>query len=671
MYVRCLTSSCRLSLDESFFGTGFDLKLFKFSLSFGRDHMRLSRKPTALFCSSKLLLMQLRFSNSSTPSPATATTVVDKSNAVKKQSQEVLLKKPAAPRMSASIREAANDDGIGGFDGNLLGSDNGGSIAGFLDAKKRKLKEAEASGVRPCDVPNSDAADQSTVAEQEALMAKIASSGKLPSPKRESPPQQPLEPQSTSKPMPTPIHRSSLPRPLPAQEGGGATSGRSSLPRKPLFANKPTTGAPSPTSSSSSAEPPQYTGASDAADYYKDLPRQELSKEEMWSKIQQRAVEQAEQHQTALEATEAEYLKMEEELKEHDLFHFRVGEVAFPDETMRRDYWAMWQLLVSLNKARWTMFEIHAQRGVKTTGANMKMLFWKESIYQIAEKRDFASGQFVESHPVLRPFAAAIKRRPKITKTFIRGFADARLKVIQQPANMKQLFDHFDKFYGYFFNVMLEVLDIKDDHAEHAMCHIGRAIGLTQHCVMFWKKYARLGFTMLPADMCADHHVNLTLLKNITLASRDRAVRHLLCSVMAVVKEEMMHAQEAVKHCSPKIWPLLTEAFYPNYYLGFLQKNEFNVGAMFADHNIENAGFMWFRLKKRWEWERHQDLQRLVSESAPLPFIGTSWGHRGSQYRKVEKKSGDAAVGGEGLRTGTAGLASCDHSHSHGQHHHH
>lgn len=579
------------------------------------------------------------------------------------------------------------DDGFGGFDGNMFGAEGGGSVNGIINTKRRQQKEAEAAGVLPCDVPGSDAAAQSDDAAQQEIMAQIAATGKLPSPKRDSPPPPPpstggtpAAPGATTAAAPTPIQRSSLPKPLaPGQKSSLPPPKRQPLGSKPPLAS-PKPSAPTAADAQQSQPLPQYTGANDAAQYYKDLPRQELTKEELWGKIQQRTVENAEQQQTALETTEAEYLKMEEELKEHDLFHYRVGEAAFPDETMRRDYWAMWQLLVSLNQARWSMLEIHNQRGVKTTGGNMKMLFWKESIYQIAEKRDVTSGQFVDSHPILRPFASAIKRHPKITKTFVRGFADARLKVMQQPANIKQLFDHFDKFYGHFYNVMLEILDIKDDNAEHTMCHIGRAIGLTQHCVMFWKKYAKLGFTMLPADMCADHQVNLTLLKNTTLASRDRAVRHLLCSVMAIAKEEMMHAHATVKLCPPKIWPLLTEAFYPNYYLGFLQKHEFNVSAMFADHNIENVGFAWYRLKKRWEWEKHHDLERLAAEAAPLPFIGTSWGHRGSAYRKADVPKDDpskaagtpaSGAGPEAAQGSRTGSSSCGHSHGEGSHGHH
>eukprot|EP00743_Colponemidia_sp_Colp-15_P022217 GILK01030022.1.p1 GENE.GILK01030022.1~~GILK01030022.1.p1 ORF type:complete len:107 (-),score=5.73 GILK01030022.1:15-314(-) len=97
------------------------------------------------------------------------------------------------------------------------------------------------------------------------------------------------------------------------------------------------------------------------------------------------------------------------------------------------------------------------------------------------------SGQFVDSHPVLRQFSHATHRH-KLTKTFLRGMVDAKLKVVHQPGNMKQLFEIFDKSYGYFYNSLLEMMGIKDDAAEHVMLHIGRAVGLTQHSVMFWKK---------------------------------------------------------------------------------------------------------------------------------------------------------------------------------------
>eukprot|EP00744_Colponema_vietnamica_P015897 GILI01022298.1.p1 GENE.GILI01022298.1~~GILI01022298.1.p1 ORF type:complete len:528 (-),score=74.69 GILI01022298.1:34-1551(-) len=392
----------------------------------------------------------------------------------------------------------------------------------------------------------------------------------------------------------------------------------------------------------------EYDKAQDrreAEDFYKTIPNLP-DKEEVWARIQKRGREEDlvdTNKPTGVDPTEVDFMKMEEEIKENDLFHYRVGELAFVDENLRRDFYAMHLLSMSLNKARWTMMEVHAEKGQKTTGAGMKLMYWKDSTSQIIEQRNMPSGQFVDSHPVLRQFSHATHRH-KLTKTFLRGMVDAKLKVVHQPGNMKQLFEIFDKSYGYFYNSLLEMMGIKDDAAEHVMLHIGRAVGLTQHSVMFWKKYARLGFTMIPADVCADNHINIGLLKNLHLAEKDRYVRRALYDVMSVVKTEMLHAQDIISTCPVEAWPLIMDSFYPNYYLGFLQKHNFNVSAMWADENIENAGFSWYKYKKVAQWERNRDIGLLIAEKAPIPYLGFSLLQKESKYKRSSDMTGPSGT---------------------------
>nr|CCC95567.1 unnamed protein product [Trypanosoma congolense IL3000] len=514
-----------------------------------------------------------------------------------------------------------------GISSDLVGfGEYGGSVSAFMkpggEAHSARDKD---SHPLPC-----DEADPAVLAVKARYMAEIAKTGKLPSP-RNTLAKQGCPPASgevvrrvrdADSDETSPRLRSSLPRSTPASRGKSSTGNES-----------PPHGEGVTAEAADSNDRGDQLGTEEAEDYYRAVPRNTLSKEEMWKRITAATTDKAERVSSVLAASEEDYLKMEEELQEHDLFHFRMGELAFPEKSMRRNYYSLWLLAMSLNKARWTMLDVHSQRGVKTTGAGMKLLFWKESVNQIMEKMSMPAGQFTDSHPVLRPFAAAVEQNPQMTKAFVRGFTEARLRVMQQPGNVKQLFDHFDRFYGYFFNSLLEIAHVKDENAEHMMQHIGRAIGITQHCVMFWKKYARIGFTMLPSDLCADNHVNLALLRNISLASRDRAVRRLLYDVMCIAKTEMLHAQQLAPHCSPTAWPIVMECTYANYYLGFLQRRDFNVSAMFADHNIENAGFVWYRVKKRWEWNRCQSIERLVAEEAPLPIIGMLLPSHASKYK--------------------------------------
>lgn len=559
----------------------------------------------------------------------------------------------------------------------------GGSVTAFMKPESEKAASlGEAPGALPCDEAGSQAALQAAQAEMminaamsgkapslrrggsavptaEQMEAALSGKGPLPAPAR---PAHPLHhiahgsgPQrfdqgrdrprphpfvrgdSDSSPSPSPL--SSLPKRGPAAK---AASSSSSTTLQSPFAN------PTPpfheqqrrrqreADSRQTLSPEELEARrKEAEDYYRAVPRNELSKDEMWQRINKASTERAEREgsATVLTAGDVDYYRIEEDLKEQDLLHYRIGELAYEDQRVRRYYYAMWSLAMALNKARWTMLEVQSQRGAKSTGAGMKLLFWKESVNSLLDSAGKTTSQFTDSHPILRPFGAVVEGNPHLTKAFVRGFTSARLKVIQQPGNVKQLFDHFDKYYGYFFNSLLEVTGVKDENAEHMMQHIGRAIGLTNHCVMFWKKYARIGFTMLPADLCADNHVNLALLKNISLASKDRAVKKLLYDVMCITKDEMLHARKIAPNVDPKAWPIAMECFYANYYLGFLQRRQFNVSAMFADYNIENAGFTWYRVKKRWEWERYQSLERLLDEAAPLPLINTSISHRGSLYK--------------------------------------
>ncbi|CCW61147.1 unnamed protein product [Phytomonas sp. EM1] len=524
------------------------------------------------------------------------------------------------PKAIRVDRDAGISKGLGGF-GHYAGS-----ITAFMKSEVEKKGARDPNEPLPCSVAGSQASLQ---AMQAKLVEEAVLTGTLPSPRRPrvqnalglaSPLQKNAKP-----PLPSP-KRSSLPRRAVAEEG-----------KRPGKMESP-----------ANSKPPATT---DAEEYYRALAGNQFTKEELWQRVKQASVESkrrssgpnsgaAEAVPFVLDAQEADYVRMEEELKEVDPLHFTLGELAFPEESIRRNYLAMWYLAISLNKARWSALEVQSQRGVKSTGVGMKLMFWKEAVSSIVQRREMISGQFTDSHPVLRPFGATVAAVPGMTKAFIRGFTDARLRVMQQPGNVKQLFDHFDKFYGYFFFSLMEVIGVKDEHAEHLMQHVGRAIGLVLHCVMLWKRYVRLGVTMLPADLCADNHVNLALLKNLPLASRDGGVRKLLYDVLCIAKTEMLSAQKLASAVPPKVWPIVMECLYPNYYLGYLQRKNFNVSAMFADYNIENPGFVWFRLKKRWEWERYQSMERLLDEAAPLPWINTSILHSPSKY-KMAPKSGE------------------------------
>ena len=351
-----------------------------------------------------------------------------------------------------------------------------------------------------------------------------------------------------------------------------------------------------------------------------DVP--DIDKKEMWKKIRRANTDKAKEDiATADVVHELEWARMEKEIKEEDRWHWRIGQLCIDDEQLRRDYLTIHYLMLKLNRARWSAIDVQSQKQMGKTGANLRLTFWKESCLEVVEKRDMPRGQFVDSHPVLRPFADVV-RRHKPTKMFLRGCIDQRVKIIPQPANIQQLFDYYDRFYGYCFVTLLEILGVRqNDIAEHLAMHMGRAHGLVQHGILLWREYARKGMTLLPADICADNHVNLALLKNIPLAERDRCVRKVLFTVAGHAKAEMDHVRALVAGCPNAAWPVLLESFFSNYYLRFLEAHDFNVGAWFSDQMQYSPGFYWYGTKKMFHWSRKQDLALLVSEEAPNPLL--------------------------------------------------
>jgi hypothetical protein len=88
----------------------------------------------------------------------------------------------------------------------------------------------------------------------------------------------------------------------------------------------------------------------------------------------------------------------------------------------------------------------------------------------------------------------------------------------------------------------------------------------------------------------------------------------------------MLHVKELASGCDPKAWPIVMEAIYPNFFIGFLTRWNMDVSALLADENYQNPFLYWYGWKKMVEWRRYQSLERLVSEFAPIPY--TNWSFR-------------------------------------------
>lgn len=317
---------------------------------------------------------------------------------------------------------------------------------------------------------------------------------------------------------------------------------------------------------------------------------------------------------------EIDFVKLEEDMREEDHFHWRVGQTMIDDEQDRRDYYVLHAVALTLNKTRWKAIEAANERGGHVVGSRIKTMYYKEAFEKIIKAGRMPLGEFTDGNPTLRTFADVLRRRP-FTRSFLHNFVEARLQLLLQPGNMEQVLALFDRMYGDFLSTQLELFSALTPSSRQLLQHVGRASGVIQHCALLWKKYAAKNMSMLPANVCADNQVNLQLLRNLTLASRDKCVRRTLYDVLCYAQTEMDEARKLVEGFPMKAWPLLSEALLPNYYLHFLMKHSFDVSARSAEDHVFSPGFYWFCFKKMHMWRKHQDLRELLAVDAPLPYL--------------------------------------------------
>eukprot|EP00760_Papus_ankaliazontas_P015151 PhM_4_TR16374/c0_g1_i2/m.77388/K18163/NDUFAF6; NADH dehydrogenase [ubiquinone] 1 alpha subcomplex assembly factor 6 len=345
------------------------------------------------------------------------------------------------------------------------------------------------------------------------------------------------------------------------------------------------------------------------------------TQEEIWTRmsqrLKQRKVESAQAETDMSKPHIVDYYKAEANVKEEDRFHWRLATYMFDDFDMRLQYFALYSLMLSLNKAKWVMIDVSSKKQSGKLGAGIRQAFWQESLSSIIENSSMPHGEFVDGHPTLRTFAQMHKHH-KFTKHFARNFVNARLKLpFQQPGNVRQLADYYEKAYSNFFHMMLEMLGIRGDTvAEHVASHIGKAVGITQQSVLLWRHYARKGICMLPADVCSEYNVNYSLVCNLALSTHDSGVKRVLFDLMGTVREELKQAREMIHDFPAAGWPILMETLLPNYYIQFLLKHDFDVTKWFSEDFIYTPGFYWYAMKKMSAWSRNHDFVALLEEDA-------------------------------------------------------
>ncbi|NXC12337.1 NDUF6 factor, partial [Corythaeola cristata] len=145
-------------------------------------------------------------------------------------------------------------------------------------------------------------------------------------------------------------------------------------------------------------------------------------------------------------------------------------------------------------------FQIKDSITQKTTGL-MRMQFWREAVESIY-------GDNPPHQPVATELWRAVKRH-NLTKMWFMKIIDEREKNLDDRAyrNIQELETYAENTQSALLYLTLEMLGVRDIHADHAASHIGKAQGIVT-CLRATPYHSARQKVFLPMDICMLHGVS-------------------------------------------------------------------------------------------------------------------------------------------------------------------
>ncbi|XP_070333470.1 NADH dehydrogenase (ubiquinone) complex I, assembly factor 6 isoform X1 [Odocoileus virginianus] len=202
----------------------------------------------------------------------------------------------------------------------------------------------------------------------------------------------------------------------------------------------------------------------------------------------------------------------------------------------------------------------------KTIGL-MRMQFWKKTV-------DDIYGDNPPHQPVAIELWKAV-RRHNLTKRWLMKIIDEREKNLDDKAyrNIQELENYAENTQSSLLYLTLEILGIKDLHADHAASHIGKAQGIVT-CLRATPYHGSRRRVFLPMDICMLHGVSQ---EDFLRRSRDRNVRDVAYDVASQAQLHLKRARSFHRSVPVKAFPAFLQTVALEDYLKKIQQVDFDL----------------------------------------------------------------------------------------------
>nr|XP_037856198.1 NADH dehydrogenase (ubiquinone) complex I, assembly factor 6 isoform X6 [Chlorocebus sabaeus] len=240
------------------------------------------------------------------------------------------------------------------------------------------------------------------------------------------------------------------------------------------------------------------------------------------------------------------------------------GSATTQDEERKRDYEGYLCSLLLPAESRSSVFALRAFNvelaqvkdsvSEKTIGL-MRIQFWKKTVEDIYCDKP-------PHQPVAIELWKAVKRH-NLTKRWLMKIVDEREKNLDDKAyrNIKELENYAENTQSSLLYLTLEILGIKDIHADHAASHIGKAQGIVT-CLRATPYHGSRRKVFLPMDICMLHGVSQ---EDLLRRNRDKNVRDVIYDIASQAHLHLKHARSFHKSVPVKAFPAFLQTDPCNY----------------------------------------------------------------------------------------------------------
>ncbi|KAJ8784817.1 hypothetical protein J1605_007738 [Eschrichtius robustus] len=213
-----------------------------------------------------------------------------------------------------------------------------------------------------------------------------------------------------------------------------------------------------------------------------------------------------------------------------------------------------------------TILQVKDSVSEKTIGL-MRMQFWKKTV-------DDVYCDSPPHQPVAIELWKAVKRH-NLTKRWLMKIIDEREKNLDDKAyrNIQELENYAENTQSSLLYLTLEILGIKDLHADHAASHIGKAQGIVT-CLRATPYHGSRRRVFLPMDICMLHGVSQ---EDFLRKSQDKNVRDVVYDMASQAHLHLKHARSFHKSVPVKAFPAFLQTVALEDYLKKIQQVDFDI----------------------------------------------------------------------------------------------